>query len=87
MKTLNEVRDEMYIAALEQGVWREGDTQLDAAQLIRSAAMDLIYAGENCAEFGSAFYNLLDLCFATAGRYKFDLEVCYDTARARTSPQ
>lgn len=42
MLSLNSLRDAVYTDALEHGLWREDDTLLDGAQMIRSESMELI---------------------------------------------
>lgn len=73
---LNKLRDKIYDDACEHGLWREEDTLLDGAQMIRAECMELIQEAAKGSVTDALCEELADviiMCLSFAGRYAINI--------------
>lgn len=77
MLSLNSLRDAAYTDALEHGLWREGDTLLGGAQMIRAEAMELIQEavqGEVTDALAEELADVIIGALSFGGRFGIDVD-------------
>lgn len=76
---INRLRDAIYDDAVDHGLWRQDDTLLDAAQLVRAEAMELIQEAAVTSipspEFCEELADVIIMCLSLAGRFRIDIVV------------